>query len=453
MAVTSCAGGGIELLKFNNDDESFRLDGVELKWLWKGEGNTTTWYKVDSPQYDALISRIKEIEGKYDCTITADLPNGEKNRRTPDVNLELMAGTFEYDIVLDEYESDDFKSGLFYSLNDLTDYIDWTDAEKFGSRNLLEGGMYNGEPHVVYPIQWPGFEGVGIAVAAYNRDLFKQNQLTDPHEFYEQQNWTYDTFEKEFISKIEISNTGDKSTKMYAFQTDEPDFYQCLIYSNNVQFIEKNSDGSLSAVPYPQSFVNAMTWGQNLIKNYGDIILYDSDTYKNIEFTSGYVFMTFAPTVAVTTGSIAYNENGNFDSGIMPLPAGPDATYGEWGQCIQGTYGFTIPITSKHAEAAAKIIDALCEPLTGFEDKRDFYDITFTDETDIEIYLQLGAHTRYDYTHVGDKGLGRLVGENFGDIVTSQSKSLTEGMERYRHIMTELIEEWMIPNYNTVYGK
>ncbi len=462
LFATACSQP-VELLPFLDGTEGeMNLQDVEVNFLKLGGTRTTPSYKYGTAQYDALIDRIDEIEEKYGCTLNAFIPSGEDAidkimiDRLPDapgnfevLDLQLMAGSLKYDILFINGNSERFKSGYYIPMTDLTDYIDWTDSEKFGSRQLLEAAMYNGIPYQVYPAQWPGFDGVEMCVAVYNRDLYSQYQLTDPHEFYENGTWTYDTFEKELLAKVDIDNSGS-DVKKYAFQTDEPDFYQCLIASNNVQFVEKGSDGSLAANPYPQSFVNAISWAQKIIGEYKDIILYDSDTYACEEFCRGEIFMGWLPTNAVTTGAIAYNEEAVINSGIMPLPAGPDAVYGEWGQMIQEIMGFCVPFTSVKQEAAALIINDLCEPLPGHEDSDSFYDMVFSDPLDIEIYKELGKNVKYDYT-MDEKKTGRTIGENFGDVATTPNMSISEAMEKYRNLFTGFIEKWMLPNYNTVY--
>ena len=448
MILSTACTSAPELMSFIEEADLNNLKDVELNWLYKLVDGTNVSYTVDTPQYDALLKRVKEIENSLGCTIKTKIE--QHGDALINVDFELMAGTLIYDTVLFAGDPDSYKGDLYYPITDFSEYIDWTDSEKYGNKQYLEASMYKGVPYSVSPMYWPGFDGVGLFVAAYNRDLFKQNNLTDLHEYYEQGTWTYDTFRNEFIANVTIDTASE--VPMYALQTDQPDFYQALVYSNNVKFIEEAEDGTLIPTPYPQSFVNAMTWGQNLISDYKEVILYDSDTYELEEYTRGEIFVAFAPSTAVTTGKIAYNENSTFDSGVMPLPCGPDATYGEWGQCVQGSHGFSIPVTTENPEAAAMFINLICEPLVGFEDPTAFYNMIFEDETDLEIYMQLGKNYRYDYTHVGDKSLGRQVGEGFGNAVCKGS-SLTERMESYINTMTTLVEDWMMPNYKTVYGE
>ncbi len=466
ILVTAC-GQPVELLPFiDANSEGMDLKGVQINWQWLGGTRTTPVYEYGTPQYDALLDRINDIEEKYGCILGARLPSAGDDVDIDDsvryenlpaapgdftnLDLQLMAGTYKYDILFQNGTSYKFKTGYYVPMDALSDYIDYTDSEKYGSLNLLEAAMYDGELYQVYPMNWPGFDGVEMCVAAYNKDLYKQHQLTDPHEFYENGTWTYKTFEDELLAKVNISKAPEGEAQLYAFQTDEPDFYQCLIASNNVSFVKRNDDGSLSADPYSAPFINAITWGQDMIEKYEDIILYDSDTYAVEEYCRGEVFMGWLPTNAVTTGAIAYNDKAVFETGIMPLPAGPDAVYGEWGQMIQEIMGFCVPITSVNQEAAALIISELCEPLPNFEDRSTFLEMVFADPLDIEIYSELGKHVKYDYTK-DDNETGRAIGESFGDVATTPGKSITEAMDMYRNMMTTFIENWMVPNYNTVH--
>ena len=69
-----------------------------------------------------------------------------------------------------------------------------------------------------------------------------------------------------------------------------------------------------------------------------------------------------------------------------------------------------------------------------------------------QAYLELGKNTRYDYTYDDDR-IGRAVGEFFGDVATQPNRSVAEAIETYRHVMTTLVEKWMLPNYKTVSGE
>ena len=164
LFVTACAQP-IELMPFINSGNA-NLEGVEINWLWHWGSRTTPSYKIGTPQYDALLDRIAEIEDELGCDIIANIPTGDeelddKREDLPAdremLNMLLMSGSFKYDILFTNQDSEDFKMNLYYPMTHLSSYIDWTDAEKYGHRGLLEAGMYNGVPYMVYPMNWPGF--------------------------------------------------------------------------------------------------------------------------------------------------------------------------------------------------------------------------------------------------------------------------------------------------------
>ena len=112
-------------------------------------------------------------------------------------------------------------------------------------------------------------------------------------------------------------------------------------------------------------------------------------------------------------------------------------------------------IESINAEASAMVIDRLAEPFEAFGGDAgllDYYkDNIFMNELDAEIYVEIAKNPVYTYANVAG-GLGADIRQGFQDVLYNANSSVTEGMERFRNMLTELIEEWMIPNYEAVYG-
>ncbi len=448
--TTSCAEPPslIDFMPVNSGD--LNLDGTTISWAWAKGGPSQGYYEWGTPQYDILMERIDEIENELNCDIEAVIDEDKVNMDA--IQIKMMGGTPSYDIITAGGASDFAVGGLIYSLSDLSDYIDLGNTTKFGPITAQEGYMYDGEVYGVTPAQWPGFEPMGGYVIAYNRDIFEANAITDLHEYYENGTWTYNTFENEVIDKTNLQDGDGNNVKLFLIH--ESNFYQALMHSNQVKFVKKESDGSLVADPYSSSFVNAMTWGDNFINNQRDKINFE-DTFDLKSYRLGINPMAIAYTAAFTTGNIAYNDLGTFESGIMPFPCGPDATYGEWTSCMVHIYGFMIPITSVNAEASAMVIDRLAEPFEAFGGDAgllDYYkDNIFMDELDAEIYVEIAKNPVYTYANVAG-GLGADIRQGFQDVLYNANSSVTEGMERFRNMLTELIEEWMIPNYEAVYG-
>ncbi|MBQ2880937.1 MAG: hypothetical protein IJE40_01585, partial [Clostridia bacterium] len=124
--------------------------------------------------------------------------------------------------------------------------------------------------------------------------------------------------------------------------------------------------------------------------------------------------------------------------------------------CMVHIYGFMIPITSVNAEAAAMIIDRLAEPFEEFggdEGLIQYYkDNIFIDETDAEIFVEVAKNTSYTYANVAGT-LGTDIRQKFQDALDTPSIAISTTMEQCRDMLTELIEDWMIPNYEAVYGE
>lgn len=446
LFLTAC--NSATLVDFIGDESSDTdFGGCVIHFYLENDTENTTQiaYQDNTPQAEALLTRIDNIEKEANCTIALD-----KDTDKGVVELKLMSGNFDADIlsysgsnVLREWAA----ANLLYPINGFPDVIDITDAKKYGSLNVLEAAMIDAVPYAVSPVQWPGYQPAECYVMVYNEEMMKENGLTDLHEYYENKTWTWDTFENEFVAPTNIQN---EEGLLPVLQTDEPDFYQCVVYSNDVQFIKKEADGTYVADPCPDSFVKAIEWGQNLIKNYGDKILSNTDSYALEEYLSGKALSAFAITSQATVGRIAYNELGNFTSRIMPLPCGPNCEYGKWGQCLQRLYGFGIPYCSSNPDVAAYVISKLCDPFEEFGGENGLFDYykrqVFGDEIDTEIYFALADNVKYDYTYQ----CGREIGEFFGDVMVYSRKSVSEAVDLYKDGMTTMIEKYMLKNYEYI---
>ena len=153
--------------------------------------------------------------------------------------------------------------------------------------------------------------------------------------------------------------------------------------------------------------------------------------------------------------SAATTVDSNIHFSIMPFPSGPDATYGEWTSCIGNIYGFMIPITTLKVEAAATVMNDLAEPFEAYGGDAGLFEYyknnIFMNALDAEIFIEVSKHTSYTYETVAGN-IGKEVCGGFSSTLKNSQVSVTESLEKYRDVLTELIEEWMIPNYEAVYG-
>ncbi|MBQ2915346.1 MAG: extracellular solute-binding protein [Clostridia bacterium] len=445
--TVSCAEAP-QLLNFIQAEEGADLDGTVIDFAWC-EGNAEhPFYIEDTPQYDAFRKRISDTNEALNCEIKVEIDADQ----TP-IEVAIQSGSDSVDILLCSGIYGYMDTNMLHSLNDYPEYIDLNDTKKYGTKNFLEGMMYNGVVYGVSPVQWPGFESNGGYLTFYNRDLFQEYNIPDFREYYENEKWTWDTFRYEYMDKYDLQKT-DGST-LYLLHTNFSDLYQIVFYSNGLNYIKANDDGSLSVDPFTNEFTSSMQYWHDLVQENKHKIEYDTNTYSFTPYTNEDAAVGFGWNSHVVTGCIAYNDK-SFETGVLPIPCGPDVEYGQWGQCIQRAYGMVLPITSTIPEASAQAIDMLFEPFEEFGGDDGLFEYyrtnVFTTDFDAQIYLDVLNYIRYDYTFEGDR-YQRNVTYSYEDYFLSSTVTLAMAMEQSRPLIDRLTSEFMLGNYEAVYGE
>ena len=313
--------------------------------------------------------------------------------------------------------------------------------------------MFEGVIYGISPIQWPGFESTGGYLTFYNRDIFKEYNIPDFREYYETESWTWDTFRYEYMDKYTLQNSD--GSILYSLHANTSDLYQVAFYSNDLNYIQKNEDGTLSVNPFTNEFAYTMQYWRDLFLENKEKIESNTNTYVFTPYISGNAAVGFGWNSHIVTGCIAYNDL-SFETGVMPLPCGPNAEYGKWGQCVQRAYGFVLPLTSVIPEASAQILNLLCEPFEEFggdEGLLEYYrGNVFATDLDAQIYLDVLKYIRYDYTFEGER-YEREVTYAFADFFETEAETLAQAMEKARPKIEKLTSEYMLKNYNAVYGE
>ena len=444
---SACSSGNApKLMAFmSTDDGVMDLMQKDVLILQDSEGvfgNTS-----NTLMYDALVSRIDEIENKYNCNIVLESGGSTLDNYEQRVMLDTISGEASADILqgrggnMMHYFA---YNKMLYPLTELKDYIDYEDSEKFGVPGVLEAAMVNGVPYAVQPCYWIGSQSNACFFVPYNIEMIKSQSLTDLHEYYENGTWTWDNFENTI-------NSFDNSSRenLYAFSAPVRGTAQLALYSNGVKYVEKINGEYRCDILEPYS-VTAVEWVQKLYLDYSDKVNAEEDYWDVSTFVHENTLMTIASGSAVSSGQIQYSAD--FEFGIMPFPCGPDGNYGEWAQWIETINGFAIPAYSDTPESAASIISDLFEPLDGFGNteglKEYFNQYVFFSETDTEIYYAVSEFIRYRYwrgTYKADQ-LAFEIGNNYA------SKTAIEMLQSYERPMMLVIEDEIKPNYeNYIY--
>ena len=452
MALTACGGESVELLKFIDDSSNgVDYEGYQVKIYFDNtqydETTTIFWYDKNTLQGEALLKRISDIKEEINVDIVFNPKYTFSTYQTAAMsgNVDADIFTYSYMNAMQMFAN----NGFLYPITDFSDYIDLNDTDKYGAANVLEAGMINSVPYAVLPCYWPGYQPLDSYILVYNKDLTIPNGIADFHEFWEAGNWTWDTYEEEFLAKAFVENSNGY---IYAMSMVPIQYFSSLLYSNNVQFVTRNDAGENIINPYPDSFITAYEKGAEWATEYKDTICFESGVSSIDNFMAELSMVGLANAGDVTTGTVAYGAK--FDYGLMPFPAGPDATYGVWAQYMQRISGLGIAKASEEPTIAAHTLSLLLEPFEEFGGRDGLYDYyntnVFLTETDTEIYFALMENVRYDYTFWEQEDVGRQVHSEFGTAI-KQGIGVSEAMEKFRNTINELVYENIEPNFDYMY--
>ena len=435
---TSCnSNSGAQLLSFiSSDADVIDLNRKTVTISSESDIQTALFeQKENTAMYDAILKRLSDIEKFYNCKIAHVEHEG-----TPTVIQNLMSlaatGDSEIDIIYGHGHNKIGKlayADILYPLTDVQDYIDYTNSEKFGSAGLLEAAMINGIPYAVQPVQWVGFANSFAFHIVWNTEKFAQFGLPNLHEYYENKTWTFENFEKLFETYSGMKN---EDVDLIAFQKGY--FGLTSLYANGVKMCDYNGTDFYCDIADDKALY-AADWALNLFNKY-DSIIHKVSTWETDDFVSETVLMQ---TVQVAAATLTLPYEAEFQFSLMPFPSGPNANYGEWANLVEALRGFAISKFSDIPDAAARIINDLCEP---FEDVTptglfDYYnEQVFYNQIDVEILLDVGKYTRNFYS-VDNETLWSFK-DQFND-----NQTASQIINAYKDKIEILVEEYIRPNF------
>ena len=425
------------------ESNSLDLDGEKIVFIgetYADDALIDIQVKANTQLYDCVLERFDEIEKKYDCEIEYKC-FGNTAAYEEQFKALMYAGYCPADIIYGHTDSKlqaFTEADMLYPLTGLKDYLDYENSAKFGTPGILEAAMINGVPYAVQPCYWPGFQSNFNFVIIYNPILTIQQGLPDLHEYYENQNWTWDKYQ----SMIESFDKGGDE-EMYATMTVDESFAMMALASNGVKGVDY-IDGILKSDITTPKAIRAVEWMRDLFLNNEENILVKED-WELDEFIDSRVMTALTTTPKITAGDLQYESTIEFS--IMPFPCGPDATYGEWAQYTAAIRGFAIPSNNSTPEVSASIINDLCDPFEEFggdEGLADYFNTNvFFDPLDTEIYLSVGKNIRYTYwrTSPNISELFNIVGEEF------KTASAVELLTRFEPKLQEFVDNVLKSNY------
>lgn len=443
LCIVGCSKP-VTLLDFLYEDSGYLdLDGQKIVLIgetYADEALIDSQVKANTTLYDCVDARFDEINRKYNCEIEYQCFGTTANYEERFTAL-MFSGICPADIIYGHTDSKlqaFTEAGHLYPLTNLKDFLDYENSEKFGSPGILEAAMVDGVPYAVQPCYWPGFQNNFNFVLIYNPILTTQQGISDLHEYYENQNWTWDIFQN-IIENFD--NGGDED--YYATMSRTEAFATMALASNGVKGVDY-IDGYLKSDISTPKAIRAVEWMQEIFLNNEEKIFIPDD-WELDEFIDSSVMTAITTTPQITAGKVQYESSVKF--GIMPFPCGPDGTYGEWAQYTAAIRGFAIPANNTDPEVSARIINDLCEPFDEFGGEEGLYDYfnenVFFDPIDTEIFFAVGENVRYTYwrSTPNISELFNNVGEDF------KTSSAVELLTSFEPKLQEFIDRLLEANY------
>lgn len=438
LLLASCSAPQAELLDFIGSSDFAGYNGlvVDIAQPTPTETHILSYEDNNSIQSDALAKRIRDIENNLDVEIEL---TSNTSDAWPEVSS-IVSNNYDVEIIYRDSGSSAWslaQAGVLYPINEFPEYIDLSDTDKFGTPGVLESVMFDGIPYAVQPTYWPGFQGIECFLVAYNMDTVSLLGLTDLHEYYENETWTWDTFKSVLDSAESIIGENE-----YLFTGHSGRLLNTFLLANGYNFVDINN-GELSFNFYSSQVQTALEFYQKILNDYGEKVRISTDRWDTTEFIAGLSLTAIVTGKDVTTGSVAYESDFNY--GIMPFPSGPDSNYGEWAQTVTRVSGFSIPITVTDPEPIAHVISELCEPFEEFGGSREslmeyYADSVFINPIDAEIYFAVDRNVRFDYDDFGLISVFESMSSNL------KTKSVNEVIQTYEPQVRDIYENDMKPN-------
>lgn len=354
------------------------------------EGADSTLGYINTTEFaDLAAKRIKDVQDKHNCTIEFKYVPRAGDAAYKDV----ISGECTIDIIQEEtyWLLSYVPMRIFVDLATV-DSLDVTDEEKWGNRNMLYSTMWDGEIYGVIPAMHPlRTQNSMGSVLGINEQHIQSLGEVDPRDYYENGEWTWDTFTR-VLSDYTLTSLGGE--QIYSLVTSGDRLPMAAAFSNGGEYITVHEDGtfdlgifseaSLEAFNQVYEWLNGPT-AANIHLDYKDC---GRDYLKSGLAVIG---MLDAYQILSGTDSIAYALD-NF--GIVPFPTGPDAEPRSFKSFYDAAdFTLCIPITETNVEETAFVIDALYEPFEGYETKESIIDYLynnyFLDKRDAEYFYSL----------------------------------------------------------------
>jgi len=449
--TVSCAEKSSETVPENDMNDTGKLTGYECIIVQHtqvdnsalsqmSEGNPLG-YPANTTLADDVAKRIADIEEKYECTVTLKY----ESTSTSTIAATALIGDYYGEAIFSgshDVTHTLMKNLILYPLEEI-DEIKITDVDMWGGANVIEVHAQNGHAYAVCPMNWLYKQPRSISIFVINNMLEKQYGVTNPREYIENGNWTWESLE----TTLREHTVVDGENTVYGLACRFFDFIKLAVLGNGCRGTYKNSDGQIVFDYTSDKALEGFQWVKDVVLEYGDCFEYGTKGECDWPHTTS-SFIAGKSMMDLTSPSVLYTqliyEVDEFS--VIPFPTGPSGTYGEWPSVLESADSFSIFYNAKEPEACATVLYALCQPLDSYGSRDGMIDYLASnvvfDELDAEVLVNAHKNGKYSYWWGRDTDSFWRAFQD-GAILT---KSITEIFQKKSHMLDVIVEDLMAPN-------
>jgi multiple sugar transport system substrate-binding protein len=313
------------------------------------DGNITILYHTAKEQYeetkaanpnayDAVWETISQFEEQYGGKVTViAVPWGDQKS-----TLISMVNAGDQVDVAQANDQNFPVYPLKKIVQPIDQYLDVNDS--FWNSAVTNTFTFGGKPYAV------GTSAAPIVIY-YNKTMFNNNGVKTPIEYYNEGNWTWDSF-RDVAKQLTMDTDGDGKNDQFGFGWWDAGF-ALFVGSNGKTVVSYNEDGSITANYDSENVKEALQFAQDALLKDKYIDNEKEGDYFIGEFKNGKQAMT------AEYGLAGFNVfKSDYEIDFVPVPQGPK---GMKDMGPGGLSGWAIPTASKNPQGGAAFIKMMSE--------------------------------------------------------------------------------------------
>ncbi len=336
------------------------------------------------------------------------------------------------------------ETSLMVDLLQVTDIINFWDANKWGTITARESMMAGGTFYGVSPALWVDCTPLPYYQVVYNKDLVEAAGATDPQEYWENEEWDRDAMVDV------ITETTDESAGVWGMTATDYHMVRATFLGTGKLLVnidgEPAADGSVEwagGIDSPET-IEALTWLKSTLTNYKKCFNNGQNTWttweSQVPFNEGLCTMAMTRPIDLF-GSVVIDAD--FQFGVTTWAS--DEVNSLTGYYEQ-VYSVAIPVFAQNVRHSAFLMADLFEGLEGVETYDDvlayYSEEYFSSDLDLKCLVREGATLQYSYWPNGT--IDGVWSELANNLLSSGSVSSL--VKRYAGTIEKDVETHILPN-------